>query len=56
MTVNQLIKELELVDQTKEVKFYGTDFNGVKQKYVTIDEIAEGRFVEIISKENDGRK
>jgi len=56
MTVQQLIDDLnEVEDKNLLVKFYGKSLDGSTQKYVNIDEIAVGRFVEIISMENDGR-
>lgn len=55
MTVAELIEQLKECDQEKECKFYSFTLAKDSGRYVTIDEIAEGRFIEIISKENDQR-
>ncbi len=57
MNVQQLIDQLlDIEDKTKKVKFFGTSAFLWANKFVEIDEIAIGKFVEIISTENDGRK
>lgn len=57
MNVEQLIAKLQdVADKTKKVKFYGLPLGDKQSRYVEIDEIAIGRFVEIVSTENDGRK
>lgn len=56
MKVSELIEQLQNCDKDKEVKFYSNKKPNDKiAGYVTVDEIAEGKFIEIISKENNGR-